>query len=84
MGGLGGDCSASKMGVEYQKNRKCNWIACAIAIAVAVTAAVVTVVVLKHKKSGSGGSSTPAHTFDSNYTQALELALKFIDIQKCM
>lgn len=70
------------MGVAYKKSRGCNWIACFILIALVAAAIVVAVVVIKNKKSSSGGDNTPSN-FAANYTQAMTIALTFLDIQKC-
>jgi len=70
------------MGVAYKKSRSCNWIACIILIAIVAAAIVVAVVVIKNKKSSSSSDDTPSN-FAGNYTQAMQIALTFLDIQKC-
>lgn len=70
------------MGVAYKKSRGCNWIACIILIAIIAAAIVVAVVVIKNKKSSSSSDNTPSN-FNANYTQAMQIALTFLDIQKC-
>lgn len=77
---------SAKMGVAYQKSRGCNWIACAVLLAVVAVVIVLAVVVIKHKKISSNDISVPmppGANFNGNYTHAMQLALTFLDIQKC-
>jgi len=70
------------MGVAYKKSRSCNWIACIILIAIIAAAIVVAVVLIKNKKSSSNNDDTTSN-YNGNYTQAMQIALTFLDIQKC-
>lgn len=74
------------MGVAYQKSRGCNWVACALVIATVAAAVILAVVVIRHKKSSYYVESMqmpPGANFNGNYTHAMQLALTFLDIQKC-
>lgn len=75
------------MGVVYQKSRGCNWVACGVVLAFVAAAIILAVVVIKHKKSSYYEDSVPlppGATFNAgNYTHAMQLALTFLDIQKC-
>jgi len=75
------------MGVVYQKSRGCNWVACGVVLATVAAAIILAVVVIKHKKSSyyeERMPMPPGATFNAgNYTYAMQLALTFLDIQKC-
>jgi hypothetical protein len=74
------------MGVAYQKSRGCNWVACALVLAAVAAAVILAVVVIRHKRSSYSMDSMPmppGANFNGNYTHAMQLALTFLDIQKC-
>lgn len=75
------------MGVVYQKSRGCNWVACGVVLAILAAATILAVVVIKHKKNSyveERMPMPPGVTFNAgNYTHAMQLALTFLDIQKC-
>lgn len=73
-----------------EKSKNWQWRVCSVLVAAVVTAIAITIVVLvsRRHKAAPGPGSMPLppgapHNFNSNYSHALQLALTFLDIQKC-